>query len=256
MSIPLQSEIVYGPLQSRRFGTSLGINLLPKDQKICNFNCVYCQYGRSRLTESAVFPTIQEIEAEVASFLNNAKNHNRAIDWIMIAGNGEPTLYPYFSTVVDSLIVLRNRVFPDLPIGILSNSSTCYQPEIQEALSKLDGRFMKLDAGQKSAFLEINSPSGAARWEEIITGLYRLRNLVLQSLFFTGEKQNISDDLVDDWIIAVSYIRPSSVQIYTIDRPPREENLLPVSRKILDSISSRLFEKTGIQGLVFDKEIY
>jgi hypothetical protein len=78
----------------------------------------------------------------------------------------------------------------------------------------------------------------------------------LQSLFFTGDVQNVSEDLIDDWIVAVNYIQPATVQVYTIDRPTYHENLRPVSRKILDSIASRLFEKTGIQGLVFDKESY
>jgi wyosine [tRNA(Phe)-imidazoG37] synthetase (radical SAM superfamily) len=206
------------------------------------------------VTKGAAFPTPQEIETEVAAFLNEAKNKNQPIDWITIAGNGEPTLHPHFSEIVDRLVALRNLIALGVPIGILSNSSTCHELEIHRALLKLDGRFMKLDAGQKQAFQEINAPAAAARWEEIITGLYRLRNLTLQSLFFMGSRQNISDDLLKDWMTAVSYIRPSSVQIYTLDRPPREENLLPVSRDVLEAIAKRLVEKTGVQGIVFDRE--
>lgn len=251
--IPLQSGIVYGPLKSRRFGTSLGINLLPTTEKICNFSCVYCQYGQSQLAENVIFPTIQEIESEVATFLNDTKNQNDAIDWIMIAGNGEATLHPDFADIVDCLRSLRDQMFPNLPIGILSNSSTCHQLVIQEALSKLEGRFMKLDAGTKPLFYAVNHPTPAVQWTNIISGLYHLRNIVLQSLFFAGDVQNVSEDLIDDWIVAVNYIQPVSVQIYTIDRPTYNKNLLPVPQEVLDLISSRLFKKTGIKGIVFDQ---
>lgn len=253
--IPLQLGIVYGPLESRRFGASLGINVLPTTKKICNFDCVYCQYGQSVSNDRPIFPAVQEIQIEVALALSEAKRENRPLDWLMIAGNGEPTLHPEFPRIVDSLISLRNELYPGLPIGILSNSSTCAQPRIQEALLKLEGRFMKLDAGAKLLFYEINQPANSARWEEIIAGLYHLRSFIMQSLFFTGVAQNVSDSFIDDWIVAVKYIQPKSVQIYTIDRPTRDEGLLPVCGEVLDSIAKRLFERTGIQGLVFTKEM-
>ena len=86
---------------------------------------------------------------------------------------------------------------------------------------------------------------------DAMAGLYRLKNTVLQSLFFSGGRQNIDDALVDDWINAVHYIQPRSVQIYTLDRPPREENLRPVPLETLNRISIRLTAKTGITGEVF-----
>ena len=251
MPIPLQEGVVYGPLVSRRFGKSLGINLLPSDQKVCNFDCVYCQYGESRLKKPALFPSIGEIETALSVFLNGANALPSEVNWIMIAGNGEPTLHPEFQEVVDCLISWRDQYLSGAPIGILSNSSTCHQPVINGALSRLDGRFMKLDAGDICAFQEINKPSGAVQWTDMIAGLYRLKNTVLQSLFFAGDRQNISKPLVDDWIAAVRYIQPRSVQIYTLDRPPREKGLQPVPKEILDQISQRLTMQTGIEGIVF-----
>lgn len=252
MPIPLQSGVVYGPLVSRRFGKSLGVNLLPTDQKVCNFDCVYCQYGESGLNAPAVFPGIDEIEAGLDAYLNSAPDAPSKTDWIMIAGNGEPTLHPRFPEIVGRLISWRDRHLARVPVGILSNASTCHEPEIFEALSKLDGKFMKLDAGDIQAFQEVNKPSGAVRWADTIAGLYRLKNTILQSLFFTGDRQNTSDPLVDGWVNAVGYIRPQSVQIYTLDRPPRQEGLRPAPLETLNRISRRLTAKTGIPGVVFE----
>ena len=249
--MPLQSRVVYGPLNSRRFGKSLGINLLPADQKVCNFDCVYCQYGESRLNRPAAFPSIDEIETCLSAYLNSVQEASPKINWITIAGNGEPTLHPEFPEVVDCLISWRDQHLPLAPIGILSNSSTCHRPEIHAALSRLDGKFMKLDVGDIRTFREINKPSGVAQWADMITGLYHLKKAVLQSLFFSGGRQNIDDALVDDWINAVHYIQPQSVQMYTLDRPPKEEGLRPVSRETLNRISRRLTAKTGITGEVF-----
>ena len=74
---------------------------------------------------------------------------------------------------------------------------------------------------------------------------------VLQSLFFTGDRQNISEPLVDDWITAVDYIKPQWVQIYTLDRSPKEEGLRPVPTETLNWISKRLTAKASIAGIVF-----
>lgn len=251
MTIPLQTEIVYGPLKSRRFGTSLGVNLLLKDKKICNFNCVYCQYGQSRPTKNAAFPTVQDIKAETTLFLNDAKNHNRAIDWIMIAGNGEPTLHPAFPEAVKCLLSLRDELLPGVPVGILSNSSTCCRPEVRLALARLDGRFMKLDAGSPPVFKDVNRPSRATGWDEVVAGLRDLKNIVLQSLFFEGAARNIAPSQVSDWIGAVGHIQPKSVQIYTIDRPTRLEGVRRVSKETLRRIAGELTAQTGVHGDVY-----
>src|SRR3989338_1461915 len=147
MTIPLQSSVVYGPIDSRRFGKSLGINLLPSDQKICSFDCLYCQYGETAINKLGSFPDLGHIHEEVQERLIKSKENKEGLSWIMIAGNGEPTLHPQFHEAVKLLLSLREAYAPAVPIGILSNSSTCHRPDIQDSLLKLDGRFMKLDAG-------------------------------------------------------------------------------------------------------------
>jgi wyosine [tRNA(Phe)-imidazoG37] synthetase (radical SAM superfamily) len=109
---------------------------------------------------------------------------------------------------------------------------------------------MKLDAGTEPLFCAVNRPTAAAEWERSVEGLRAMKDLELQSMFFEGEPQNTDPGCVDDWIAAVKKIRPNTVQIYTIDRPPADPRVRPASRETLDRIADRLFERTGIRGSV------
>ena len=134
---------------------------------------------------------------------------------------------------MDSLLGSRDQWMPDVPVGILSNSSTCHLPSVRAALSRLDGRYMKLDAG--------NLPP-----ERVLEGLRSLKNTVLQSLFFDGAVRNTSPSQIGEWIDAVARIRPHSVQVYTIDRPTRREGLCRVPTETLNRIAEDLFTATQV----------
>jgi wyosine [tRNA(Phe)-imidazoG37] synthetase (radical SAM superfamily) len=255
VTIPLQSSIVYGPIRSRRFGTSLGINLLPADQKVCNLDCIYCQYSPSPESHHTGFPTIAEIESETAARLDQIRREGLPLDCLTLAGNGEPTIHPQFAEAVDALIAVRDRCAPGVPIHILSNSTTCHRPKIRTALQRLDGRYMKLDAGGRELFGTVNRPAGDIAWARMIDGLSYLEGIVLQSLFFEGKGSNTNPEDVAEWIRVVACLRPTGVQIYTIDRPTHEEGLTAASACTLTSIASKLFAKTGIRGTVFEPNI-
>ncbi|MBI3315980.1 MAG: radical SAM protein, partial [Candidatus Omnitrophica bacterium] len=197
MPIPLQSGVIYGPIESRRFGKSLGVNFLPTDRKVCNFNCVYCQYGFSEPSPQADWPTVDEIYEASEDFFQRAKEDNASFDWVMIAGNGEPTLYPDFLAAVDRLLGLRDEFFPRLPVGILSNASTCHRPAGREGLRKLDGCFMKLDAGDSRIFKRLNQPVGNTSLAFMLEGLRGLEKITLQSLFVMGKVDNTAPAAVE-----------------------------------------------------------
>ncbi len=250
MPIPLQKKIIYGPIRSRRFGQSLGINLLPVDGKLCSFDCIYCQYGET-VKDKTDFPEADEVREVFLSFLNEQKELSQGLDWIMIAGNGEPTLHPQFGKIIETLVDVRDTLLPKIPIGILSNSSTAYRPEIRHELLKLDGRFMKLDAGSRKDFVKINRPAVPAQWDRIISGLIQLRPMVVQSLFVTGVFDNTTDESVGDWVRMMQYVGPEAVQIYTVDRPPSVEGVKAVDSSVLHSIAARLRAATPIETFVF-----
>ena len=277
---PLQDGAVYGPIHSRRYGHSLGINPLPVSYKFCDFDCVYCQYG---FTPRTLLPTAAKAEesrnrsdfgaprqgnaaqktdeklkplpvlmSEIESSLKKMKSKNTPVDVITIAGNGEPTLYPNFLDFVKALIPLSKRYYPKVRIGILSDSSQCHRPEIKEALELLDERCMKLDAGDEKTIEEINRPAGGFDLKRTLAALKALKGATLQALFVQGSYDNTQDDQVEQWVEAVHFVKPETVQVYTIDRPPADSGIQAVPLEKLRAIAELCKKKTGITTEVFD----
>jgi len=110
MSGILFDEIVFGPVKSRRFGVSLGINLMPLEGKLCTFNCVYCECGLTdvRKKDKLKLFSADEINASLKSRFEALKSGGLDPDNITFAGNGEPTLHPEFEVLIDNTIRLRD----------------------------------------------------------------------------------------------------------------------------------------------------
>ena len=137
MATKLYDSIIFGPIQSRRLGVSLGVNLLALNKKICSFDCVYCVCGftqndvQGRFAEKKV--VIENLESVLKEMLQNEKH----LDVITFAGNGEPTLHPNFDEIIDATILLRNHYFPKAKISVLSNATTLNKESVIKALSKV-----------------------------------------------------------------------------------------------------------------------
>ena len=122
MPLPSLERIMYGPVRSRRLGTSLGINLLPAGMKICNMNCAYCQYGWTRGAvryrgQGPGWPTAQAVDTALSARLSAAAERNEVIDRLTVAGHGEPTLHPEFAEIAMRLRSVRDRIAPADPPG-------------------------------------------------------------------------------------------------------------------------------------------
>lgn len=255
---PLQDAAVYGPIHSRRFGNSLGINPLPVSYKFCDFDCVYCQYGWTPRPENNVHKTNEKLKSlpallgEIKTSFAKFKNEGIPIHVITIAGNGEPTLYPSFLELTKGILNLRDQYFPKVKVGILSDASQCHRPEIKEALELLDERCMKLDAGDSETIEKINKPTGGFNLKRMTEALRDLREVTIQSIFIQGSYDNTSSKQIDEWIKAVRFVKPSSVQVYTIDRPPADSGIKEVSLMKLNEIAGLCQKQTGIRTEVFD----
>ncbi len=250
--LSLQNSIIYGPVRSRRLGASLGVNLLPRARKFCSFDCLYCQYGWTErhgldLSERNDLPSLDDVRRAVETAL--ARDH--ALDYITLAGNGEPTLHPKFAEIVDVVNALRDRHAVGVKTAILSNSSTIGRWEIREAVGRLDEPIMKLDAGTETGWRRFNRPCRGVQWEELIAGLEALEGPVLQSLFAHGENGNTSPEEIMAWIGLVGRIRPRSVQVYTLDRPAPERSLEPVAVSQLEDIARQAKEGAGVPVSVY-----
>ena len=243
----LQAAVVYGPVQSRRLGRSLGINLTPSGRKTCNYNCAYCQYGWTTFPAAGEFPP----PCDVIEAVDHALQQNAEVDSITVAGNGEPTLHPGFAPIAEGLFHVRNRRAPKAKLTLLSNGSTLDRLDVVYSLPRFDVRCMKLDAGDATTYRLMNA--GSISLGRLIAGLRSVGQLTLQSMFVRdrhGVIDNTRPRAVDAWVEAVDRVRPESVDLYTLARPPARGTLERVPVPVLDEIAARI-EEIGIRTRVF-----
>jgi wyosine [tRNA(Phe)-imidazoG37] synthetase (radical SAM superfamily) len=239
----LQKGIIYGPVDSRRLGRSLGINLSPVAYKVCSFNCVYCHYGWTRDVEtdlSAYAADLPTVEAVGEALEKALRDLSPPPAYITFSGNGEPTLHPDFCEIVDTVIRVKRKCGADAKLAILSNSTAVGDARVRGALGKLDVRIMKLDAGTKEAFERINRPAPGVSLDEIVEGLKLLDDITLQSVFVDGEVTNAGEEDVEAWLKAVREIAPASMQVYSLENAPAMSTLVGVPMERLREITEQV----------------
>lgn len=255
MATFLFDEIIFGPVKSRRLGVSLGINLLPTKRKICNYNCIYCECGWTTDIEKIKdkLPGRKEVYKALEKKLSEMKAADESPDVITYAGNGEPTLHPEFSGIIDDSITLRDKYFPRAKIAVLSNATNITKPGIRSALLKVDQNILKLDSAFNSTVQIHNQPTGSFNVEELINNLKDFNgNLVVQTLFLRGDYKgtvidNTTPPEIEAWLKAIETIKPSEVMIYTISRDtPVGDKLKKVPLKELKEIAAKV-EKLGFK---------
>jgi wyosine [tRNA(Phe)-imidazoG37] synthetase (radical SAM superfamily) len=247
MSTFLFDSIIFGPVWSRRLGESLGINLLPTNRKICNFNCVYCECGLTPAgAEPAGFPHAGEVKERLIKRLEEMKEKGEYLDSITFAGNGEPTMHPDFARIIDETLETRNRIFPEAKVTVLSNATLANDAIIFGALQKADLNILKLDSAIEDTLLHINCPRGHFNMAEMIETLKRFQGkLVIQTLFFRGFYNNrLIDNTTEDelgaWTEILRQVNPEYVMIYSIARDTAVEGLNRIPADELEKIARRL----------------
>jgi len=252
-TMELQQGILYGPLQSRRLGLSLGINLLPESFKLCSLNCCYCQYGWTHQTfnDGRRFADILPSPTAVEQAVVSAFEQSIKFDYLTLCGNGEPTLHPQFNTVVERLCMLRQSHNRNFKIAVISNSTTCFLENIKETLSKVDMALMKLDVGNELMFRKLNGGSKSIAYESILTGLKNLDKYIIQSMFVDGAINNSSDEEIDSWLTSLENLQPQCVQVYSLARPAASRKINQVKKGRLEEIAELGRLRTGFEFEVF-----
>jgi wyosine [tRNA(Phe)-imidazoG37] synthetase (radical SAM superfamily) len=249
--LDLQRRLTYGPIDSRRLGRSLGINILPFDRKVCTFDCCYCQYGstKDRGDSFEGFPTLDEIVRAVESALWQSPT----LDAITFSGNGEPTIHPDFPAIVRKVRFLRDKLASSVPLVLLSNSSILSDERVREAVSLLDMRIMKLEVGSQRTLGKMNRPRRSITFDEIVSGLSDTPNVIIQALFVKGSVDNRTDPLLEEWIDALLKVKPLEVQVYSLDRPVPDEELEQVSMQELEDIAERVRSKLHVKAKAYGR---
>jgi len=224
----LREETVFGPIHSRRLGSSLGINLLPENGKWCNFDCIYCECGWNRdgLSDRQL-PTVKQVHDRLEAKLNECHKAGTPIDSITFSGDGEPTLHPHFPEIIDEVLALRDIYYPAAKVSVLSNATRVHIPEVFQALCKVDNPIMKIDAPTNSLAELINHPAKGYDINRVVEGLMQFHgDFVLQTMFLrSSDFDSSAPECLGPWMEIVRKVRPREIMVYTIDRPTPETGL-------------------------------
>ena len=221
-------DIVFGPIFSRRLGSSLGVNILPSKGKLCNFDCVYCECGWNKdgIAERR-FPRLQEVEEALTEKISRAAAEGTPIDSITFSGNGEPTMNPDFPEIIDVTLRLRDKYFPSAKVSVLSNATLIGRRPVAAALMKVDNPILKLDASSDCLIRSINKPCGVYRLHEVLENLRQFGgNFILQTMFLKSpDFDTASSEALNAWIDIVRDLKPRQIMVYTIDRETPDKSL-------------------------------
>lgn len=257
MPIPLYQGILYGPVNSRRFGRSLGVNLLPSGRKVCSLDCNYCQLGYAKAVNEAGnktgLPSVEEIRAAVEKGFRQYSEEGLEIHDITVAGNGEPTLHPHFGEISKLLKKSRDRYLPKAKLSLLSDALHLDKAHVREGLACYDSPALKFEWGFPETFARMNGVDGKLLFK-IVEGIKKLDTpYLIQALFVQGSMSNASPEEIEAWIGHLKQFRPKTVQIYSLDRPLADESLKSVSASRLREIAFQLESDTGLKTEVFTR---
>jgi len=254
----LWDSIAFGPIFSRRLKQSLGINVLPTTEKICSFNCVYCECGwtpdkdmlhRSYCPAETILNAIEEK-------LKNCHEEKIAIDSITFSGNGEPTMHSDFGKIISGLIPLRDRYYPKTAITCLSNSTQLFRPDVKEALQKIENPILKLDAGSEAFFKLVDRPTISITLQDILNQLKSFQgNLIIQTMLLSGniDNQNFDNsnkEELSQLLHHIQEINPKKVMLYSLDRETPAGNLSKIGKIDLERVA-KMIHNMGIAAEIY-----
>jgi len=250
------NSIIFGPIPSRRFGISLGVDLSPSSKQ-CNFDCLYCELDKAKTVDKmTTYPSVNE----VLSAIKDSFEKHPKIDVITITANGEPTLYPD----LDKLILEINKIKKEAKTLILSNGSTIYDEKVFDTLLNFDTVKLSLDCVSQKCFKKLDRIHSGIDVEKIVEGMIsfsaKTKNQFVLEILFVKDL-NDKEEEINLLYEAVKKINPSRVDIGTIDRPPAYD-VNPVSFEVLENVANKFeginvniaFKKRPKQTNSFSKE--
>ena len=228
-------NITYGPVSSWRLGKSLGVDLICSKEKICSFDCIYCQLGKThkKTTERCNYISIDKLKKEIGKSLEETSP-----DVITFLGTGEPTL----AKNIDKAIIETKKI-TNIPLAILTNSTLMNNKSVQKALLKLDIVVAKLDASNEELFQEINKPADGVTLKETLKGIKNFKEKFSGKLdiqiMFIRKNMDYAEEIAD----IVSEIQPNETQINT---PLRPCSVKPLTKEQLEIIE-KIFKEKGLK---------
>ena len=234
-------KYIYGPVPSRRLGRSLGIDPIP--QKTCNFQCIYCQLGKTTnfTNERKNYNPKKEIIAEMKEAIRLSKNK---FDYITFVGSGEPTLYKDLGSLISKAKKISNK-----PVCVITNGALLYDQEVRNSLMSCDVVLPSLDAGDEKSFIKINRPHPSINFKAVIQGLIAFREkfkgkLWIEVMIMKGI--NDSNEALLKIKEKIDLLDPDRIDINVPIRPPTEKWVKIPDKNIVSTLNEIFGEYTNI----------
>ena len=223
---------LFGPVPSRRFGRSLGVDLTPF--KTCTLDCVFCQLGHttSKTCQRCEYVPLGELKKELLSWIREGGT----ADYISLAGSGEPTLHNGFGELIDFI-----HANSDIPVALLTNGTTLYSPDVRESAAKADVAKVTMSAYDQESFVRLHRPCEGVTFNKLVNGTYAFRRDFKKSLWievFLVEGINSDIDNVRRIAALVGSLKPDKIHLNTSVRPPSEETATAVSEERMIELAS------------------
>jgi wyosine [tRNA(Phe)-imidazoG37] synthetase (radical SAM superfamily) len=245
-------SVVYGPVPSRRFGKSLGINPIPSPKDGCPKDCVYCETGTpdgepvaGRVGKA---PSAGVVVTSAARRIIELSKGGEKIASILVAGNNEPTMHPGLQEITENLRTLRDKWFPKADLCLLSETPDVETPDLAHSLSLYDKAAVRFEWGSGRLFTSMTKRT-AEEYKALIELLTAAERFVVQAVFITT---NSTQKEITSWIRKLEEIRPAEVQVLTV--PASSKSPKPLAASKLEKIAATVTEKTGIPATAFASE--
>ena len=219
---------------------------MPENGKICNFDCIYCECGWNKDGRGDTsLPSASRVRSALEDKLMQCMLDGISIDSITFSGDGEPTLNPDFPRIVEDTLILRDCYYPGAKVSVLSNATTAANPEILQALRKVDNPIMKIDAPTTALAAKINRPCSGYRVEDVVKNLAGFNgDFVLQTMFLkSADFDSSAPECLNGWMDIVRTLKPRETMVYTIDRPAPMEGLQKFTVEQMKTLVAPLLEE-------------
>lgn len=248
-------SIVFGPVKSRRLGSSLGINPTPTTREKCPPTCVFCQKGTADsvpiLARANQLPSAGVIVTSAARKIIELNRASEKLESVTVVGNQDATLHPNLLEIVENLRDLRNKWFPKADLSLISESSQLGSDEVRRALRVFDRPILRFEWGTQKLFTALTGRP-AAEYKQVCEALTALDRLVIQASF---GPQNSSETDVKAWAKKVEELRPKEIQILSSEPAgKRGSKTKGLSNAKLEELAAGLSEESGIPTAVFTLE--
>ena len=242
-------EVFYGPVLSRRFGYSLGVDIIP--YKVCSYDCVYCQLGRTTKKTTSRKRYLKIDLEDFKNDLGRILKGNKKIDYITFSGSGEPTLNKDIDILINGV-----KEITDIPVVVLTNGSLLFKKEVIDSIIKADLIKVSIDAPDQISFEKINCPHPAIRFALLSEGLNSLLSIFQGKVWIEIMLIKGFNDSLDTAYEFKAYLKNlekislnaaiDKVHLNTPVRPPEGKNILPPDKDRLIKIKKIIGDKAEL----------